>query len=115
HAARLSPAPQGSHAARLSPAPQGSHAARPSPAPQRPQAPRVPHASWVPHPPQGNLPLPLTPLVGRRPALARLSELLAGQRLVTLTGPGGVGKTRLAVAAATAESDRAATDGPGDG
>ncbi|MFI0593133.1 AfsR/SARP family transcriptional regulator [Streptomyces griseus] len=115
HAARLSPAPQGAHAARLSPAPQGSHAARPSPAPQRPQAPRVPHASWVPHPPQGNLPLPLTPLVGRRPALARLSELLAGQRLVTLTGPGGVGKTRLAVAAATAESDRAATDGPGDG
>ncbi|MFF0508999.1 BTAD domain-containing putative transcriptional regulator [Streptomyces fimicarius] len=85
------------HAPRVSRAPQGSH------------------ASWVPHPSQGNLPLPLTPLVGRRPELARLSELLAGERLVTLTGPGGVGKTRLAVAAATAERDRAATDGPGDG
>ncbi|MFH9239403.1 BTAD domain-containing putative transcriptional regulator [Streptomyces anulatus] len=64
--------------------------------------------------PQGNLPLPLTPLVGRRRALARVSRLLADERLVTLTGPGGVGKTRLAVAAATAEWDRAAAGGPGD-
>ncbi|MEV7655690.1 BTAD domain-containing putative transcriptional regulator [Streptomyces anulatus] len=63
--------------------------------------------------PQGNLPLPLTPLVGRRRALARISQLMAAERLVTLTGPGGVGKTRLAVAAATAEWDRAAAGGPG--
>ncbi|MFB8217670.1 BTAD domain-containing putative transcriptional regulator [Streptomyces anulatus] len=65
--------------------------------------------------PQGNLPLPLTPLVGRRRALARISQLMGEERLVTLTGPGGVGKTRLAVAAATAERDRAEPDGPGDG
>ncbi|MEU3155398.1 AfsR/SARP family transcriptional regulator, partial [Streptomyces griseus] len=99
----------------VSVAPGDAHAARVPHAPRVSPASRVSHASWVPHPPQENLPLPLTPLVGRRPALARISELLAGERLVTLTGPGGVGKTRLAVAAATAEKDRAATDGPGDG
>ncbi|MBX9426832.1 BTAD domain-containing putative transcriptional regulator [Streptomyces lateritius] len=56
-------------------------------------------------PSHSNLPVPLTPLVGRRQALAELSRLLSDARLVTLTGPGGVGKTRLAVAAATAERD----------
>lgn len=54
-----------------------------------------------------NLPVPLTPLIGRRRSLAHLSQLLGQARLVTLTGPGGVGKTRLAVAAATAERDSA--------
>lgn len=48
----------------------------------------------------GNLPAPVGPLVGRDEALAQLAEALAGHRLVTLTGPGGVGKTRLALAAA---------------
>ncbi|MYW32896.1 AAA family ATPase, partial [Streptomyces sp. SID2119] len=56
-------------------------------------------------------PVPLTPLVGRRQALTDLSRLLANTRLVTLTGPGGVGKTRLAVAAATAERDSASQAG----
>ncbi len=47
-----------------------------------------------------NLPIPLTPLIGREEALTRLADLLSTSRLVTLTGPGGVGKTHLAVAAA---------------
>lgn len=48
------------------------------------------------------LPQPATPLVGRRLERARLSSLLAdpGCRLLTLSGPGGVGKTRLALQAA---------------
>jgi predicted ATPase/DNA-binding SARP family transcriptional activator len=49
---------------------------------------------------------PLTPFIGREAELARLAELLAQPtcRLVTLLGPGGIGKTRLALAAATTTS-----------
>ena len=52
----------------------------------------------------GNLPRQLTSFVGRGDEVARLSALVAERSLVTLTGVGGVGKTRLAieVAAATA-------------
>jgi predicted ATPase/class 3 adenylate cyclase len=50
-----------------------------------------------------SLPVPLTALVGRDGALEQLRAALArpGARLVTLTGAGGVGKTRLALAAAS--------------
>ena len=52
----------------------------------------------------------LTEFVGRRVELARVRGALAGARLVTLTGPGGIGKTRLAVQAAT-EVRRSFRDG----
>ncbi|MEU6586966.1 BTAD domain-containing putative transcriptional regulator [Nocardia sp. NPDC046763] len=45
------------------------------------------------------LPTPLTSFVGREDELARLVPLVAQARLVTLIGPGGTGKTRLALAA----------------
>ncbi len=43
-----------------------------------------------------NLRAPVTSFVGREPDLERIDELLATARLVTLVGPGGAGKTRLA-------------------
>src|SRR6516225_8860583 len=52
----------------------------------------------------------LTEFVGRRAQLARVRDALEGARLVTLTGPGGIGKTRLALQAA-ASAGRAFRDG----
>ncbi|MGO1057241.1 BTAD domain-containing putative transcriptional regulator [Crossiella sp. CA198] len=53
---------------------------------------------------RGNLPAPLTGLIGRDTDRAEVSALLRSARLVTLTGPGGVGKTTLALATAATES-----------
>ena len=49
----------------------------------------------------GNVPAETTSFVGRRRELAETRKALAGARLVSFVGPGGVGKTRLAVRAAT--------------
>ncbi|MFF0864786.1 ATP-binding protein [Nonomuraea sp. NPDC003560] len=52
------------------------------------------------------LPVPGSELVGRADEVRRVRALVAGRRLVTLVGPGGVGKTRLAVAAAAVRDGR---------
>jgi len=49
----------------------------------------------------GSLPRPLTSFIGREHELAQARRLLAASCLVTLTGPGGSGKTRLGIALAT--------------
>jgi hypothetical protein len=56
-------------------------------------------ATASPHP-RTNLRTPLTTLIGRRDDLHALRPVLHAQRLVTLVGPGGVGKSRLAIEAA---------------
>jgi predicted ATPase/DNA-binding CsgD family transcriptional regulator len=58
----------------------------------------------------GNLPAELTSFVGRRHEVADVKRLLSASRLVTLTGVGGVGKTRLALRVA-ADLRRAFADG----
>jgi predicted ATPase len=55
---------------------------------------------------QTNLPVPATAFVGREQEVAEASELLVdGVRILTLSGPGGTGKTRLALQAAAAAAD----------
>jgi non-specific serine/threonine protein kinase len=53
-----------------------------------------------------NLPAELTSFVGREPQVAELRRLLRKSRLITLTGPGGAGKTRLALRLASQVLDR---------
>src|SRR5690348_13311957 len=59
----------------------------------------------------GNLPAELSSFIGRHRELGEIKRLMATARLVTLTGIGGVGKTRLAQRVAI-EIRRAFPDGP---
>jgi len=71
---------------------------RPSRAPARPPGDDTPGPR--------ELPVPTSPLIGRDDDVGRVTDLLRTSRLVTLSGPGGVGKTRLSLAAAAAVRDR---------
>jgi predicted ATPase/DNA-binding SARP family transcriptional activator len=62
--------------------------------------PVAPEVTVTGHRFRGRLPVPLTRLVGREADMATLRQSLVQRRLVTITGPGGCGKTRLAVAIA---------------
>lgn len=74
----------------------------------------TPLPSQTPRPYQHNLPRRPTPLFGHTTALAQLYTLLLDPRypLITLIGEGGVGKTRLALAAASAILDTVPSDQP---
>ncbi|WP_052852329.1 BTAD domain-containing putative transcriptional regulator [Streptomyces avicenniae] len=72
---------------------------------QDPSLTTAPTPAPAPAPARGGAPGGLTALVGRAEALRTLHAHLAADRLVTLTGAGGVGKTRLARAAAARAAD----------
>jgi predicted ATPase/DNA-binding CsgD family transcriptional regulator len=72
-------------------------------------SPPGPPAATAPAPPPTTppaLPAPLTSFVGRSAERAALTETLVGHRLVSAIGPGGVGKTRLALAVAAEVTHR---------
>ncbi|MEU3430216.1 ATP-binding protein [Streptomyces gardneri] len=82
------------------PQPRREPRTRHDPDPTAPTAPTDPTERATPTPTQGNIRPRLTSFVGREPEIAALQEDLTRSRLVTLTGPGGSGKTRLAEVAA---------------
>lgn len=81
-----------------------------APAPRAVTAPPTPPSTTDPA--TQDLPTALSSFVGREEELGRVLELVQNTRLVTLTGPGGVGKSRLATEAAIAlQGDPVAEDG----
>src|SRR5579859_1292339 len=71
-------------------------AGEPAGAPPPEDAP-APAADQTEPPAKSNLPEATTPLIGRAAELAELRELSQRHRLLTITGPSGIGKTRLAI------------------
>ncbi len=65
-----------------------------------------PDLLWEPLPAAINLPTRLTSFVGRTEEIAEIAKLLDISRLVTLTGPGGIGKTRLATKSPSGSNPR---------
>jgi predicted ATPase/DNA-binding SARP family transcriptional activator/Tfp pilus assembly protein PilF len=61
-----------------------------------------PPAFALPRLRRSNLPRPLTSFIGRAKEIRQVEQLVSRARLVTISGPGGVGKTRLAIQAAGA-------------
>ncbi|MCW2667507.1 MAG: Multi-domain regulatory protein [Frankiales bacterium] len=72
-----------------------AHAGPAAPATQTPAVGQEAHTG-----PKRTLPIPTLRLIGRDDELAQLNDALTRQRLITLVGPGGAGKTSLAVASA---------------
>ena len=64
------------------------------------EAPRVESAAASPLRANNNLPVQVTSFIGKDAEIAEVQSLLATTRLLTLTGPGGTGKTRLLLQAA---------------
>jgi predicted ATPase/DNA-binding SARP family transcriptional activator len=62
----------------------------------------TPPAYPLPRVRRSNLPKPLTSFIGREKEIQQVEQLVAKARLVTITGSGGVGKTRLAIQVAEA-------------
>jgi predicted ATPase/class 3 adenylate cyclase len=90
----------------------GRHVLRDVPAPERLYQLDIPglQATFPPlrtsRPTAGNLPMRLTSFLGRDLDLTELDALLGANRLVTLTGPGGIGKTSLAIELGRGWQDR---------
>lgn len=73
---------------------------------RHPRLPEVKDPLRTADPERNHLPAQLTPFVGRRAELEAVTDLLQSARLVTLTGVGGTGKTRLSMEAANLVQDR---------
>ena len=93
--------PLAAEADRLTPVPAGAPAAAGA------VGPAAPSTAWG----SSNLPTPLTSFIGRTAQLEMAERLLHTGRLLTITGMGGVGKTRMALEAARRQRPRS-TDGP---